>query len=231
MTRTSSSSTMRSSRPVIVRRVSWGRRAGRSARASRSSTAARRALPLAVEWRGNDTPTAETVWRRCERTTWSMNRTRSPERTARSTVSPSRSDSAMSSGWRRATSQSRLVFASCSRPGPRRKPPVTDTGVTKPSSSSALTRRCTVDRGRWTSCASSASERPRGASARWRSTAAARVITCMLASGELGPVSEERAGCAISSSRRRRRSPAPGRSPRPPPHWRGTTPRPPPLRR
>ena len=72
-------------------------------------------------------------------------------------------ESATSSEWIWATSHSRLALAICSSPGPRRKPAEAETGATKPSASSALTRRCTVERGRSTSAASSASEHPCGA--------------------------------------------------------------------
>ena len=51
---------------VIAFGVSRGSRAGRRARTSMSGSAANSALPLAVQCRGNWTPTAETARRRCE---------------------------------------------------------------------------------------------------------------------------------------------------------------------
>ena len=155
---------------------------GSSRRTSASSSVASRALPLAVECSGKDTPTADTVWRRCGRATWSMNSTRSPESTARSTVSRTRSLSATSSGWMVATIHSRLELASCSKPEPRRKPDDAETGDTSPSLASAFTMRCTVERGRSASTASSASDSPCGAEPRLRRIAAARAMTCTLPS-------------------------------------------------
>ena len=54
-------------RLVTVWQVSRRRLLGSSRRTSASSSVARSALPLAVECSGNDTPTADTVWRRCGR--------------------------------------------------------------------------------------------------------------------------------------------------------------------
>ena len=136
VSRASSSSARSTSRLVIVWHVSRRNRAGRSLRTSASSRVASNALPLAVECSGNETPTADTVCSRWGRATWSMNTTWSPDSTARSTVSRSRSDKATSSGgpgppatavrWRSAAAPVRggsrptLIPA---RPGPRPRAP------------------------------------------------------------------------------------------------------------